>query len=229
MDAVAIGADGGLLRAVGDGAAVHAGLIGEEGLRGFAIRLHKEFLPVAAAAGDGNIAAIDGGFGVVAGDDGVDVAVAILAACGDFAGTGDLCVNTMRVTLAFIGMALVAGDFFRRRVVGEAFDVGVAIDAGKSAVNGVLELALVDGDAVAVAIGHAGVAVAGEAVGVPELLRGDWGGGPGKTEKSERKKSKPANKVHALRRRFGGKTCRDRSHRDSYSLLAVSFQVMDEG
>jgi hypothetical protein len=44
-------------------------------------------------------------------------------------------------------------------------------------------------------------------------LRGDWGGGPGKTEKSERKRCKPASKVHALRRRSGGKTRRDRSHR----------------
>jgi hypothetical protein len=46
-------------------------------------------------------------------------------------------------------------------------------------------------------------------------LRGDWGG-PGKTESSERKQSKPTSKVHALRRLFGQKTCRDRSHRDSY-------------
>ena len=164
MDAMAIGADGGLLRAVGDSAAVDTGLIGEEGLRGFAVRLHEELLTVAAAAGGGNVDVIHGRFGIVTGNDLVDIAVAILAACGDFSGAGDLGVNAVRVALALIGVALVAGDFFRGRVVGEAFDVGVAINAGECAVNGVLELAGVDGDAVAIAIGHAGVAVAGEAV-----------------------------------------------------------------
>ena len=86
----------------------------------------------------------------------------------------------------------------------EAFDVGVAIDTGKCAVNGVLELGGVDGDAVAVAIGHGGVAVAGEAVGVLELLRGDWGGGRGKTEsKDESANGQPTNGVHRLRICFG--------------------------
>ena len=176
MDAVAIGADGGLLRAVGDGAAVNAGLIGEEWLRGLAIRFHEELLTVTAAAGDGNVGAIDGRLGIVAGDDCVDVAVTILAGGRNFSGGGDLGVNAVRVALAFVGVALVAGDFFRGHVVREGFDVGVAIDAGKCAVNRVLEFGLVDGDAVAVAIGHAGVGVAGEAVGVLEFLRGGWGG-----------------------------------------------------
>jgi len=221
VDAVAIGADGGLLRAVSDGASVDAGLIGEEGLRGFAIRLHEELLPVAAAAGGGNVGVIDGRLGIVAGDDGVDVAVAILAGGGNFAGAGDLGVNAMRVALAFVGVALVTCNFFRGRVVGEAFDVGVAIYAGKCAVNGVLEFGLVDGDAAAVAIGHAGVGVAGEAVRVLELLRGEWGG-PGKTEsKDESDSRQPAHGVHSLRRRFGEKTCRDRSHRDNPKLLAI--------
>ncbi len=100
VDSVAIGADGGLLRAVGDGAAVDARLIGEEGLRGFAVRLHEELLPVAAAAGGGNVGVIDGRFGIVAGDDLMDVAVAVLAACGDFAVAYGLGVNAVRVALA---------------------------------------------------------------------------------------------------------------------------------
>lgn len=127
---------------------------------------------MAAAAGGGNVGAIDGGFGVVAGDDLVNVAMAVLAGGRNFTGGGDLGVNAVRVPLAFIGVALVAGDFFRGHVVRERFDVGMAVDAGKCAVNGVLEFGLVDGDAVAVAIGHAGVGVAGEAVGVLEFLRG---------------------------------------------------------
>jgi hypothetical protein len=108
----------------------------------------------------------------------------------------------MRVALAFVCVALVAINFFRGRVVREAFDVGVAIYAGKCAVNGVLEPAGVDGDAMAVAIGHAGVAVAGEAVGVLELLRGGWGGGPGKKEERGETDENPANDFHPLRRRF---------------------------
>jgi len=204
VDTVAIGADGSLLRAIGDGAAVNAGLIGEERLRGFAVRLHEELLPVAAAAGCGNVGVAYGRFWVVAGDDGVDVAVAVLAGGRNFAGAGDLGVNAAGVSFVRVGVTLVAGDFFRGRVVGEAFDVGVAIDAGKCAVNGVLELVLVDGEAVAVAIGHVGVAVAGEAVGVLELLRGDWGCGRGKKEERGETNEDPANGFHPLRRLFWG-------------------------
>ena len=39
--AVAVGADGGLLRAVFDGATVHALLVGDEGLRAYAVGLHR--------------------------------------------------------------------------------------------------------------------------------------------------------------------------------------------
>ena len=202
MDAVAIGADGGLLRAIGDGAAMDAGLVGEEGLRGFAIRFHEELLPVAAAARGRNVDVVDGRLGIVTGDDFVDIAVAILAASGNFAGACDLGVNAVRVGFVRVGMALVAGNFFRGRVVGEAFDVGVAIDASEhGAVNGVLEPGLVDGDAVAVAIGHAGVGVTSETVRVLELLRGDWGG-PGKNEERGETDEDPANDSHPLRRRF---------------------------
>ncbi len=217
MDAVAIGANGGLLRAVGDGAAMDAGLIGEEGLRGFAVRLHEELLAVAATAGSGNVGVAHGRFGIVAGDDRVDIAVAILATCGDFAGDGDLGVNAMRVGFVRVGVALVAGDFFRGRIVRDAFDVGVAIDAGEhGAVNGVLGFVLVDGDAVAVARGHGGVGVAGEAVGVLELLRGSRGRGPKKKREDEQWNREPTSNVHKLRRCLGEVFRRDRSHKGSF-------------
>ena len=61
---------------------------------------------MASAAGGGNVGTADGGLGVVAGDDGVNVAMTILAACGNFTGAGDLGVNAVRIALAFIGVAL---------------------------------------------------------------------------------------------------------------------------
>jgi hypothetical protein len=172
---------------------------------------------VAAAAGGGNVGAAYGRFGIVAGDDLVDVAVTVLAACGNFAGDGDLGVNAMRVALSFIGVALVAGDFFRGRVVRDAFDVGMAIDAGKCAVNGVLELVLVDGDAVAVALGHGGVGVAGEAVGVLELLRGSRDRGPKKKREDEQWNREPTSNVHNLRRCLVEISRRDTSHKAAFS------------
>ena len=84
-----------------------------------------------ATAGDGNVGAIDGRVGIVAGDDCVDVTVAVLTGGGDFSGGGDLGVNAVRVALALVGVALVAGDLFRGGFVRDGFYVGVAIDAGK--------------------------------------------------------------------------------------------------
>ena len=97
MRAVAVGADGGLLRAVGDGAAVHAVLIGDEGLRAFAVRLHEKLLPVAAAAGGGNVGVIDGRLGIAGRDDLVHVAVAVFAAGGGFCPVCRLGVGAVRV------------------------------------------------------------------------------------------------------------------------------------
>ena len=96
--AVAIGADGGLLRAVGDGAAVHAVLVGEEGLRAFAVRLHEKLLPVAAAAGGGNVGVIDGRLGIAGALDLVHVAVAILATGGNLSALVDLGVDAVLYT-----------------------------------------------------------------------------------------------------------------------------------
>ena len=54
--AVAIGADRGLLRSLFDGQSMHALLVRDKSLRALAVRLHQELLPVAPAAGDGNLA-----------------------------------------------------------------------------------------------------------------------------------------------------------------------------
>ncbi len=229
MDAVAIGADGGLLRTVGDRPAVHALLIGDEWLGAFAVRLHEEPLPVAAAAGGGNVGVTHRRLGIVAGHELVDVAVAVLAGCGDFATAGYSGVNTVRVALPLVCMALGAGDFLRSGFVRETTNVGVAVDALEhGAVNGMLELVLIDVDAhrrAVYVLSESGIGVAGEAVRILELLRGVRGGGPGKTEKNECKRRKPASKVHALRRRFGENCRRDRSHRGSYQPSAISLQM----
>ena len=65
-----------------------------------------------------------------------------------------------------VGVAGLAID--RRDLVGMriALDVGVAVAALQAAVNAGAELLAVDGDAVAGAVGHGGVAVAGEAIGL---------------------------------------------------------------
>ncbi len=229
MDAVAIGADGGLLRAAGDGAAVHAGLIGEEGLRAFAVRLHEELLPVAAAAGGGYIGVTHGRLGIVSGHDLVDVAVAVLAGCSGAASLCGFGVDAVGVDLLGIGVALGAGHLLRTRLMHEALYILMAIHALEhGTVNGVFEFVLVDVDAHRRAVhvlSERGIGVAGEAVRILELLRGVRGGGPGKTENNERKRRNPASKVHALRRRFGGNCRRDRSHRGSYQPSAISFQM----
>ena len=79
--AVAIGADRGLLRSFFDGAPMHAFLIGDEGLRALAVRLHQKLLPVASAAGDGNVGMIDRRLGIVGGQNLVRASVAVLAVC----------------------------------------------------------------------------------------------------------------------------------------------------
>ena len=97
--AVAIGADGGLLRAVGDGAAVHAVLVGDEGLRAFAVRLHEKLLPVAPAAGGGNVGVIDGRLGIARALNLVNVAVAVLATGGNLSALVHFRVDAVRVGL----------------------------------------------------------------------------------------------------------------------------------
>ncbi len=111
MRAVAIGADRGLLRAIGDGAAVHAVLVGEEGLRAFAVRLHEKLLPVAPAAGGGNIGVIDGRLGIARALNLVNVAVAIFATGGNLSALVHLRVDAVLIRIAGIGVALRAATF----------------------------------------------------------------------------------------------------------------------
>ena len=61
------------------------------------------------------------------------------------------------------GLAIDRRDLVGVRI---ALDVGVAVDALQAAVNTWREFLAVDSDAVSRAIGHAGVAVAGQAVGL---------------------------------------------------------------
>ncbi len=223
--AVAIGADRGLLRSIGDGAAVHAVLVGEEGLRAFAVRLHEKLLPVAPAAGGGNIGVIDGRLGIARALNLVNVAVAVLATGGNLSALVHFRVDAVLIRLAGIGVALRAADFLRGRLVRQALHILVAIHAGEhAAVDGMLELALVDEEAdrrsVLVRGGERGVGVAGEAVRVLELLRGVCGRGPGKKKENERANEKTSCNVHTLRRCLCEKSCRDSCH--SHAMPGVT-------
>jgi hypothetical protein len=73
-------------------------------------------------------------------------------------------VNAAAELGRLVGVAGLAID--RRNLVGMriALDVGVAVGALQAAVNAVAEFFAVDGDAVSGAVGHAGIAVAGQAV-----------------------------------------------------------------
>lgn len=84
-------------------------------------------------------------------------------------------MGAVRVSSLRIGVTLGAGDLLRSLVVGEGFNVGVAVDARKQrAVNGMLELRFVnvEADGLAIRVGGEGlVGVAGKAVGVLQFLR----------------------------------------------------------
>lgn len=74
---------------------------------------------------------------------------------------------SVHAALQIVGLVGVAGlavnrrDLVRMRI---AFDVGVAIRALKAAVNAVAEFFPVDSDTVSRTVGHARVAVAGQAI-----------------------------------------------------------------
>jgi hypothetical protein len=81
------------------------------------------------------------------------------------------------VVLLLVGVALGATYFLRRFFVSEAFNVFVAVNTREDgAVDGVIELVGIDGEADGRAVGAGGgqsrIGVAGEAVGVFEFLRG---------------------------------------------------------
>ncbi len=76
-----------------------------------------------------------------------------------------------------------AGDFLGRCVVGQAFDIRVAVDAAEQpAMERVLQLVFVDVEADLLAVfisGQRGVAVTGQAIAVFQLLRGAARTAPG--------------------------------------------------
>ena len=181
VGAVAVGAYRGFLRAVLDGASVHALLVGDEGLRALAVRGHEELLAVTAAAGGGDIGVTDGRIGVAGGQRLVRATVAVDAGGSrSTAGLGRPGMHGAGVGLLGSFMASGAGDFLWRRVVDKALDVGVAIDASKqAAVNGMLQLVLIDEEADLLAVfvsGQGRIAVAGETVGILDLRSGAPGG-----------------------------------------------------
>ncbi len=101
---------------------------------------------MAASAGIGNVGVIDRGIRISAGQHLVRVPVTVLAIGRGFAGSGDLCVRAVRVGILRVSMAIGAENLLRRRLVGQALHILVAVHAGQlhRAVDGVLELFGVD-------------------------------------------------------------------------------------
>ena len=176
MRAVTIRANGSLGRAFQDRAAMDAFLVGDERLRALPVGFHQKLLAVTPAARSGNIRVSDGRFRIIGADDLVAFAVAVLARSGRNAGLGRLGVKAVLVGSLRLAMAIGATDLFRGCLVGEAFDILVAVDARKhAAVDGVLELGPVDEESelFAVLLFRKGrVGVAGQAIFVLELVLG---------------------------------------------------------
>ena len=123
---------------------------------------------------------VDGRCGAGWANDFMRAAVTVFAGGGGgLSGAGFAGVNAARVGGLRVSVALGTGDFLRRGFVGETLYVGVAIDAMKEpAMHRVLELVLIDvkaDDRAVDVLSEGGVAVAGEAVSVLELLRGKCG------------------------------------------------------
>src|SRR4051812_34381438 len=180
--AVAVGTDGRLLRTIFDGLAVHALLIGDEGLRADAVRGGDELLPMAAAACDGDVGVIHGRGGISRRKRLVRAAMAIDAR-GARSRAGLFGAGMPGAHVGLLGgfVASGAGDLFGGRVMGKAFNVGVAVHATEQpAVERMLHLVLVDEEADLFAVffcRQRSVAVTGEAVSVFELLSGAGGSG----------------------------------------------------
>ena len=229
--AVAVGTDRGILRPVGHGAAVHARLIGDIRLRAFAVGLHQERLPVAAATGGWNVGVIHRRLGIAAAFDLVRVAVAILARGRRILSRlARLGVGRVRVGGCGIGVTLRAAHLFRRILVRQALYVLVAVHACEHApVHRVLELVFIDGEAhrraVRVRRGQCRVGVTSEAVRVLELLRQERARGRDEKGQNEDTSGKPTSNVHTLRRCRSKISRRDWSHKGSFQPSAISFQL----
>lgn len=200
--AVAIGTDGGLLRSVGDGASVHARLIRDERLSADAVLFHEEFLPVAPAAGGGNVGVVDRRIRMAGRENAVLRSVAVntcgrggRSACG-------LCMHAVRERILRGGVAIAAGNLGRRIVVHQALYIFVAIDAAQHlSVNGVLELILVYEKTYRLAVFvvcERAVAVAGETVGVLQLLGCARMGCRGNKRNAKRTEQQKSNSSHVF-------------------------------
>ena len=172
---VTVGAYRGLFHALGDGAAVHALLVGEIRLGAVPAGLHHELLAVAGAASGGNVGMVDPRLGVAGRQQLVRAAVAVHAGGGALIavlyGVGMIAAVVGRL---LFGVAGGADDLGWSVFVRRGFDVGVAIDAREhAAVHRILELVGVNVQADRLAVdvlGEAGVAVASQAVVVSRLL-----------------------------------------------------------
>jgi len=198
---VAVRANCSLHRTLFDSTSVHAFLVRDEGLGTDAIGFHQEFLAVAAAARSRNVRVIDGRVGMASGEYRVGISVAVRAAGAWKSITRDLGVSALCVGIGCGGVAVDAEDFLRRRLVHEALDVFMAIDAGKlhRSMDRVLELRAIneERDLLAVDVLCQGcVAVATEAVFVFDLVLGANGDGRAQQKQCDRTEQNPAGNFH---------------------------------
>ena len=110
---------------------MHAVLVGDEGLRALAVRLHQELLPVAPSAGDGNIGVIYRRFGVAAGENSCAPPWQSWQLAAVLPGGVVLAWRAVRIGILRIGMALGAENLLRRGLVRQALHVLVAIHASE--------------------------------------------------------------------------------------------------
>ena len=158
MRAMAVRADRRGLRSVLHRVTVDAVLVGHKDLRAAAGQLHQKLLPVACAAGGGDVGVADGRLGIARRQNCVRVAVTIDAGGGRRpVGLLRGGVEAVPVRGLRIGVALGAGDLRGSRFVRRRLHVLVAVHAGEhTAVDGLLHLAGIDGEADRPAAGVSG-------------------------------------------------------------------------
>ena len=155
---------------------MHALLVRDKGLAALPGRLHQKLLPVAPAAGGGDVVMIDRRFCIVGGQNLVRASVAVLAVCPRSAGPVGLGMEAMCVSLLRISVALGATNLPGRGFMDQALHILVAIHAGKQiAVDGMFHLVSIHVQADLLSVLHrsqGGVGVAGKTVFVLGLLLG---------------------------------------------------------
>lgn len=166
--AVAIGADRGFFRAVGNRVPMHALFVGGDHLCALAAIFHDELLTVAGAAGRGDIGVMHARLRIAGGEQFVRTPMTIDArGCVAIAALDGLGVKTALVGRLLVGVASGARNFLGRGFVSRAFYIGVAVHAGEhAAVNRIFESFRIDVQADGLAVlfvGERGVVMAGEA------------------------------------------------------------------